>query len=102
MCARRQALDAVLKSVCAALLESDVNVLLVKRLRDKVKGKVLPQLEEIQAKQGQDADTMQGSKAKQIIQKVRRTGTFLLSTCLSLLKARIVAVIDVRPTPPAC
>ncbi|KAJ8293597.1 Signal recognition particle [Rhodotorula toruloides] len=64
-----QALDAVLKSVCAALLESDVNVLLVKRLRDKVKGKVLPQLEEIQAKQGQDADAMQGNKAKQIIQK---------------------------------
>lgn len=61
----------MLKSVCAALLESDVNVLLVKRLRDKVKGKVLPQLEEIQAKQGQDADAMQGNKAKQIIQKVR-------------------------------
>ncbi|BGP32641.1 Signal recognition particle [Rhodotorula toruloides] len=64
-----QALDAMLKSVCAALLESDVNVLLVKRLRDKVKAKVLPQLEEIQAKQGQDADAMQGHKAKQIIQK---------------------------------
>ncbi|GAA6014083.1 hypothetical protein JCM8202_005138 [Rhodotorula sphaerocarpa] len=64
-----QALDAVLKSVCAALLESDVNVLLVKRCRDRVKAAVLPQLEEMQAKQGQGADAMQGNKAKQLIHK---------------------------------
>ncbi|GAA5987687.1 hypothetical protein JCM10908_007172 [Rhodotorula pacifica] len=66
-----QALDAVLKSVCAALLESDVNVLLVKRCRERVKASVLPQLEEMQAKQGQgqgDA-VVQGNKAKQLIQK---------------------------------
>lgn len=67
--ARPQALDAVLKSVCAALLESDVNVLLVKRCRDRVKAAVLPQLEEMQAKQGQGADAMQGNKAKQLIHK---------------------------------
>ncbi|KWU43226.1 putative signal recognition particle 54 kDa protein [Rhodotorula sp. JG-1b] len=66
-----QALDGVLKSVCAALLESDVNVLLVKRCRERVKAAVLPQLEQLQAKQGgaQNADAMQGTKAKQIIQK---------------------------------
>ncbi|GAA5961311.1 hypothetical protein JCM8115_001547 [Rhodotorula mucilaginosa] len=66
-----QALDAVLKSVCAALLESDVNVLLVKRCRERVKAAVLPQLEELQAKQsgGGGADAMQGNKAKQMIQK---------------------------------
>ncbi|GAA5884418.1 hypothetical protein JCM3774_006396 [Rhodotorula dairenensis] len=64
-----QALDAVLKSVCAALLESDVNVLLVKRCRERVKASVLPQLEELQAKQGQGADAMQGNKAKQLIQQ---------------------------------
>ncbi|POY75634.1 hypothetical protein BMF94_1256 [Rhodotorula taiwanensis] len=63
------ALDAVLKSVCAALLESDVNVLLVKRCRDRVKQLVLPQLEEMQAKQGQGGDAMQGNKAKQLIHK---------------------------------
>lgn len=68
---RLKALDAVLKSVCAALLESDVNVLLVKRCRERVKAAVLPQLEELQAKQsgGGGADAMQGNKAKQMIQK---------------------------------
>lgn len=67
-----QALDAVLKTVCSALLESDVNVLLVKRTRERVKRQVLPQLEEIQQKQGTDHDTMTGNKAKQLIHKVRR------------------------------
>ncbi|TNY21861.1 putative signal recognition particle 54 kDa protein [Rhodotorula diobovata] len=64
-----QALDAVLKSVCAALLESDVNVLLVKRTRERVKKLVLPQLEQIQAKQGTEHDAMAGNKAKQLIHK---------------------------------
>ncbi|GAA5873493.1 hypothetical protein JCM1840_007395, partial [Sporobolomyces johnsonii] len=62
-----QALDAVLKGVCAALLESDVNVLLVKRCRERVKAKVLPQLEDIQNKSSGDA--LAGNKGKQVIQK---------------------------------
>ncbi len=33
-------IDAVLKELCAALLESDVNVKLVSQLRTKVKAKV--------------------------------------------------------------
>ncbi|GAA6009726.1 RNA-binding signal recognition particle subunit SRP54, partial [Rhodotorula paludigena] len=67
-----QALDAVLKSVSAALLESDVNVALVKRTRDRVKKQVLPQLEELQAKSAsanQDHDPLAGNKAKQLIHK---------------------------------
>lgn len=75
----RQALDAVLKTVCSALLESDVNVLLVKRTRERVKRQVLPQLEEIQQKQGAEHDTMAGNKAKQLIHKVRRRSLFLPS-----------------------
>ncbi|GJN91006.1 hypothetical protein Rhopal_004020-T1 [Rhodotorula paludigena] len=66
------ALDAVLKSVSAALLESDVNVALVKRTRDRVKKQVLPQLEELQAKStsaNQDHDPLAGNKAKQLIHK---------------------------------
>jgi hypothetical protein len=38
-------LDAILKEVCAALLESDVNVKLVSSLRQKVKAKVKTVLE---------------------------------------------------------
>ncbi|GAA5995201.1 hypothetical protein JCM5350_008211 [Sporobolomyces pararoseus] len=61
------ALDSVLKGVCTALLESDVNVLLVKRCRERVKAKVLPQLEEIQSKS--QGDALAGNKGKQIIHK---------------------------------
>ncbi|GAA5883571.1 hypothetical protein JCM16303_004890 [Sporobolomyces ruberrimus] len=61
------ALDTVLKGVCTALLESDVNVLLVKRCRERVKAKVLPQLEEIQNKS--QGDALAGNKGKQVIQK---------------------------------
>ncbi|BGP40635.1 Signal recognition particle [Rhodotorula kratochvilovae] len=64
-----QALDAVLRGVCAALLESDVNVLLVKRTRERVKAHVLPQLEDLQDKAGNDHDAMHGNKAKQLIHK---------------------------------
>ncbi|GAA5935157.1 RNA-binding signal recognition particle subunit SRP54 [Sporobolomyces koalae] len=59
------ALDNVLKGVCTALLESDVNVSLVKRCRERVKAKVLPQLEEIQTKS--QGDALAGNKGKQII-----------------------------------
>ncbi|GAA5911600.1 hypothetical protein JCM6882_008049 [Rhodosporidiobolus microsporus] len=67
-----QSLDALLKSVSTALLESDVNVLLVKRTRERVKQKVLPQLEEIRTKaeqHGQGEQAMEGHKAKQVIQQ---------------------------------
>lgn len=60
------------------MLESDVNVLLVKRTRERVKKLVLPQLEQIQAKQGTEHDAMAGNKAKQLIHKVSPT---LDSTC---------------------
>lgn len=42
---RSQVLDALLKEVCAALLESDVNVKLVASLRQKVKAKVKASIE---------------------------------------------------------
>ncbi|KAM0751547.1 signal recognition particle protein [Meredithblackwellia eburnea MCA 4105] len=61
-----QALDATLKTICAALLESDVNVKLVKNLRERVKVKVLPQLIEIQKNKG---DALAGNKGKQIIHR---------------------------------
>ncbi|GAA5828853.1 hypothetical protein JCM3766R1_003843 [Sporobolomyces carnicolor] len=61
------ALDTVLKGVCTALLESDVNVLLVKRCRERVKAQVLPQLEEIQSKS--QGDALAGNKGKQVIHK---------------------------------
>lgn len=54
-----QVLDAVLKEICSALLESDVNVLLVGNLRKSVKAKV--KVDELAA----------GVNKKRIIQKVR-------------------------------
>lgn len=65
-----QSLDLTLKSICAALLESDVNVFLVKNLREKVKVRVLPQLIDI-AKKGQ-GDALAGNKGKSLIQKVSK------------------------------
>ena len=67
---RTQALDSALKAICTALLESDVNVKLVKNLRERVKVKVLPQLVEIQKKSSGDA--LAGNKGKQLIHKVIR------------------------------
>ncbi|KAL8279927.1 hypothetical protein RQP46_007777 [Phenoliferia psychrophenolica] len=61
------ALDSALKAICTALLESDVNVKLVKNLRERVKVKVLPQLVEIQKKSSGDA--LAGNKGKQLIHK---------------------------------
>lgn len=46
-----------------------MNVKLVKSLRERVRVKVLPQLEEIQKKSS--ADTLAGNKGKQLIHKVR-------------------------------
>ena len=58
-----QVLDALLKEVCAALLETDVNVKLVASLRQKVKAKVKASLES-GADKGKDANR------KNIVQKV--------------------------------
>ena len=60
-----QVLDALLKEVCAALLETDVNVKLVASLRQKVKAKVKASLES-GADKGKDANK------KNIVQKVRK------------------------------
>ncbi|KAM0789152.1 hypothetical protein ACM66B_000003 [Microbotryomycetes sp. NB124-2] len=79
-----QALDAALKTISAALLESDVNVRLVKTLRDRVKVKVLPQLEEIQKKGA--ADTFAGNKAKQLLQRA--------------VYDELVALVDPGDVPP--
>ncbi|GAA5973806.1 hypothetical protein JCM11641_003167 [Rhodosporidiobolus odoratus] len=65
-----QSLDTLLKGVSTALLESDVNVQLVKRTRDRVKQHVLPQLVQLKLehdKHGNDA--LEGNKARQIIQQ---------------------------------
>lgn len=60
----RQVLDALLKDVCAALLETDVNVKLVASLRQKVKAKVKASLEG-------GADKGKDVNRKTIVQKVR-------------------------------
>lgn len=52
-----QVLDAMLKEICTALLESDVNVKLVASLRTKVKTKVKPALEEV-VERGKEAQRM--------------------------------------------
>lgn len=61
---RLQVLDALLKEVCAALLETDVNVKLVATLRQKVKAKVKASLES-------GADKGKDVNRKNIVQKVR-------------------------------
>lgn len=58
------AVDTLLKSVCAALLESDVNVKLVQGLRNKVRGTVKEQLNE-----GEKAARMSDVQRKNIVQK---------------------------------
>ncbi len=63
-----QVLDALLKDVCSALLESDVNVKLVASLRQKVKAKVKSTLEG-------SADKGKEANRKHIVQKV---STFVL------------------------
>lgn len=63
-----RALDSLLKTLCTALLEADVNVRLVASLRERVKAKTLPQLEDLHKKSGDQAVAARG---KQIVQKVR-------------------------------
>jgi len=59
-----QVLDATLKEVCSALLESDVNVKLVASLRQKVKTKIKASLEG-------GADKAKDANRKNLLQKVR-------------------------------
>ncbi|KAK1927133.1 putative signal recognition particle 54 kDa protein [Papiliotrema laurentii] len=56
-------IDALLKELCAALLESDVNVKLVSQLRTKVKAKVKKNLEEAEKAGGREANK------KNVVQK---------------------------------
>jgi signal recognition particle subunit SRP54 len=58
----QQVLDATLKDICAALLESDVNVKLVANLRQKVKAAVKAQLE--------GSDKLREANRKNVLQKV--------------------------------
>jgi signal recognition particle subunit SRP54 len=67
-----QVLDALLKEICAALLETDVNVKLVASLRQKVKAKVKVSLEG-------GADKGKELNRKNIVQKV--TFVLLKSLC---------------------
>jgi signal recognition particle subunit SRP54 len=59
-----QVLDATLKDICAALLESDVNVKLVATLRQKVKAAVKASLEG-------GSDKVKDANRKNLLQKVR-------------------------------
>lgn len=59
-----QVIDALLKELCAALLESDVNVKLVSQLRTKIKSRVKKSLEEAEAKGGKEANK------RNVVQKV--------------------------------
>ena len=61
-----KAVDVLLKTVCAALLESDVNVRLVSSLRDKVRGSVK---ERLNAKD-KNAENMSEMQRKNVVQKV--------------------------------
>jgi len=74
-------LDAILKEVCAALLESDVNVKLVASLRQKVKAKVKAVLEG-------GADKGKEGNRKSVVQKV------FLSIARSSVYSRLKAVFD--------
>ena len=59
-----QVIDALLKEICGALLESDVNVKLVSQLRQKVKTKVKAQFEA-------GADRGKEQNRKLVVQRVR-------------------------------
>ncbi|KAI0322206.1 signal recognition particle protein [Amylostereum chailletii] len=63
-------LDALLKEVCAALLESDVNVKLVSQLRQKVKVKVKATFESSTDKTKETTVELRPNR-KNVIQKVR-------------------------------
>ena len=62
----QQVLDATLKEITSALLETDVNIKLVASLRQKVKAKVKASLE------ATSTDKTKETNRKNLIQKVRR------------------------------
>lgn len=72
-----QVLDTLLKDVCAALLETDVNVKLVASLRQKVKAKVKASLES-------GADKGKDVNRKSIVQKVRTQASVQVCQVLSM------------------
>jgi signal recognition particle subunit SRP54 len=79
-----QVIDALLKELCAALLESDVNVKLVSQLRAKVKAKVKKSLEEAEKAGGRELNK------KNVVQKVSkglRSGIWALLESLRHCKA---------------
>ena len=61
-------MDATLKEITSALLESDVNVKLVASLRQKVKAKVKAAFE--------SSDKSKDANRRNVIQKVRMYGIF--------------------------
>ena len=68
-------LDAALKEITSALLESDVNVKLVASLRQKVKSKVKSYLD------GASADKAKEVNKKNLIQRVRELHAYLNLNC---------------------
>lgn len=77
-------LDATLKEITAALLESDVNVKLVASLRTKVKAKVKLALEG-------NADKSKDSNKKNMMQKV-------IQLMLSLIEPTLIRFYIYRPS----
>lgn len=75
-------LDALLKEICAALLESDVNVKLVQSLRQKVKAKAKAYFES-------GADRGKEGNRKNVVQKVG----YHLHLCSSQLYLRQVRMV---------
>ncbi len=70
-----QVIDALLKELCSALLQSDVNVKLVAQLRTRVRAKVKKSLEEAEAAGGKEANK------KNVVQKVREHALPSLGAC---------------------
>ena len=70
-----QVVDGLLKEVCAALLESDVNVKLVQSLRQKCKSKAHQQFE--------SADKLKEMNRRNVVQKVSIEGPLLVVSCLT-------------------
>lgn len=95
--AHTQVVDALLKELCAALLESDVNVKLVGSLRNKVKTKVKKLLEEAENAGGKE------SNKKNIVQKVSPlTMLKILSSDHQAVFDELVALVDpgIEPYKP--
>lgn len=75
-------LDALLKEVCAALLESDVNVKLVSQLRQKVKAKVKASLES-------SGDKVKEVNRKNVVQKVCGERSAVIGSSLKTYAPRL-------------